>query len=625
MKVVTVKADNKQAAIEKAKDKYIKNRNGANINTGALEIELIKSRKKYLLFGKEIKYYKVSYHYDQLNEQIEANEEKSENSKEENLSSDESHLQSEIDIDGEIKLKVVESGVYIKILPSRGNGDEVNYQTIKEELEKKEIKEIDWENIKEELNDSTQKWVRIAPRKPELDKDAHVEVKVSDDKLKAFLTYKPALGGKDIKKEELLNIIANKGIKYGLKSDKINYVLQKNSLKKKVIIAEGDPPETGRDAELIYHFNDNQNKIGTKNEDGTINYFELDLINNVKKGEKLVTLKKAVSGKEGKTVTGEKIKPPEPKTKKLPSGKNVKKRDDETLVAAIDGQVVKKRKKVNVLPVYKVKGDVDLNVGNIDFNGNVTVMGNVRAGFSVQAEGNIEIRGNASAAEIISGGEVVIHKGFIGKEKGFIKAENNVKLKFAENASINSKQNIIVEDAIMHSNLNAGKKIEVKKRKGLIVGGEICAGELVEANIVGSSFATDTKIFIGIKPDSRKQFEKLGEEIEVMEENLKKAKKALNILKEKKQNKRLTPQKKVNRDKLVNTRNRLEKSLKQKRSKYEELEKNIGDLTRGELVVNSIIHPGVEINISKAVYNNYDQLQAVKFFKKEGEISYTNL
>ena len=46
------------------------------------------------------------------------------------------------------------------------------------------------------------------------------------------------------------------------------------------------------------------------------------------------------------------------------------------MYAAIDGLVTKTDKdKLNVFPVYEVNGDVDYNIGNIDFVGTVVIRG----------------------------------------------------------------------------------------------------------------------------------------------------------------------------------------------------------------------------------------------------------
>ena len=46
---------------------------------------------------------------------------------------------------------------------------------------------------------------------------------------------------------------------------------------------------------------------------------------------------------------------------------------------------------IAVYDVMEVKGDVDFNIGNIDFNGYVNIKGTIEENFSVKARDDIEI------------------------------------------------------------------------------------------------------------------------------------------------------------------------------------------------------------------------------------------
>src|SRR5690606_10829431 len=121
------------------------------------------------------------------------------------------------------------------------------------------------------------------------------------------------------------------------------------------------------EAKNMFQYRKKKESVSKQREDGSIDFFNLGLITNVNAGQVLVTKKEPVPGIPGKTVTGEVIEAPVPKNRELPGGKNVEKRDDNTLVATIAGQVVVDGNRINVLPVYEVNGDVDLSTGNIEF------------------------------------------------------------------------------------------------------------------------------------------------------------------------------------------------------------------------------------------------------------------
>jgi hypothetical protein len=276
---------------------------------------------------------------------------------------------------------------------------------------------------------------------------------------------------------------------------------------------------------------------------------------------------------------------------------------------------------VNVLPVHEVNGNVDINTGNIDFIGNVYVKGNVEEGFSIKAEGNVEIRGRVSAAEIESGGEVIVHKGFVGKEKGIIKAQGNVKVKFVENGNIKSQKNIIISDAVMHSRLIASEDIIVAENKGLLVGGKCRAGQHIEANIIGSSMATTTKLEAGVSPEYKERINELEEEIEKAEHNLLKTRRALGVMEKiKEKHGKLPADRAITYNRLKKTKKKIVKSIADKEDEKESLNEKLKNIDRGKVKVNEKVYSGVQMTIGKYQYNVHEELRHSSFIEDSGEV-----
>ena len=67
--------------------------------------------------------------------------------------------------------------------------------------------------------------------------------------------------------------------------------------------------------------------------------------------------------------------------------------DGNTYYAAIDGKVEYCNYDLRIVNVLDISGDVDLNIGNIDFNGDVNITGNVITGVTIRAMGSIYIGG----------------------------------------------------------------------------------------------------------------------------------------------------------------------------------------------------------------------------------------
>src|SRR6056297_2419159 len=137
-----------------------------------------------------------------------------------------------------------------------------------------------------------------------------------------------------------------------------------------------------------------------------MDFHSKNLINNVLRGEKIVTKVEPSEGEAGKDVFGREIEPPTPKEAKLPRAKNTVRKNN-SVYAAKDGQIVREGKKISIDPIYQVRGDVDLEEGNIDFVGSVKITGDVREGFKIKASGDIEVGGNVGASDLESGGSVL--------------------------------------------------------------------------------------------------------------------------------------------------------------------------------------------------------------------------
>lgn len=605
-KVLKIEAKNKNEAIQLASEKWEESL-GDDFKESNISVTLHQEKKGLLGLRTKKKIYKVVY-----SDTISKSEEDFLDIAVENIS-----------VDGSFQIKIIDDGVYLKVLKPQGEGKIVDYSDIKSELDNKEIVEVDLQMIREIVVKGEDEWGLIAPRKPELDRDAEVIVTISDDKLKAFVSYIPALGGKKLTKEGLKNIIMENGVVFAIDDEKITQIIEQDKQIESVLIAEGIPPITGKDASLTYHFENKMDSIGTKREDGNMDFYDLGLITNVNPGDLLVIKNDSETGTAGKSVTGEEISPPKPKDIKLPKGKNTEIKDENTLIAKTAGQVVlDERDRIQVLSVHEVRGDVDLSTGNIDFIGNVIITGSVTEGFSVKAAGNVEVRGNVSIADIEADGDVIINHGFVGKNKSKIIAKGNVKVRFVENAYIKAGKGITISDATMHSQLISGNNIEVTEKKGLLVGGVAKARSRIEANVIGSLLATTTKLETGADPELKLKIKKTVEEINKAKINMVKAIKAIKILeKYKEQNGGLPEDKALMLYQLQKTEEQLNSSIENNEEILFELQAKLEISEHGYIQAKKKIYPGTKMSIGKAQLNIHNEMSGSKFIEQDGEIT----
>lgn len=278
---------------------------------------------------------------------------------------------------------------------------------------------------------------------------------------------------------------------------------------------------------------------------------------------------------------------------------------------------------IDVNEVLNVQGDVDYSTGNIDFPGEVHIKGDVKPGFSVKAKGDVLVGGVIEAATVVSFEGSVSCLGIKGREKGMVKAKEEVQAKFIENAIVEAGKRVVVQGPITNSQIKAKEEVIAKGNKGVIVGGTISAGCYVEAEEIGSELAVGTHVEVGMEPEERERMKLLKAQLELDRENLNKLISVYKTLKElmDRNQGRLPPDKielfrKVGQS-LINLRNNVEMLEKE----LEEIQKNMRQkYATAKVVARKTMHPGVEVCILDKRYYNERAIQKVVILIENEEI-----
>jgi hypothetical protein len=387
-----------------------------------------------------------------------------------------------------------------------------------------------------------------------------------------------------------------------------------------ICIAEGTYPVNGQNGKVEFYFDVSRERKSTILEDGRVDYRELNLIECVQKGQKLCTLLPPLEGTAGKTVLGTDIPALNGKLANLPKGKNVEISDDgKTLIAGIDGQVSYIDGKVNVFANYEVHADVDTAVGNIYFIGNVTVRGNILSGFTVEAGGNVEVWGVVEGATIKAGGDIILRRGMQGIGKGVLISGGDIIAKYIEHSNIEAKHDIKSE-AIMHSNIKCGNRLELTGKKGLLVGGSCKVGNEISAKVIGSPMATATYLEVGVDPSLRERYKSLKEELNTAESDVKKAEQAITLLKKLESAGMLTPEKQEIMAKSVRTKLYYSNRIGEIKAEIESIEERLQQEANGKIKVSSVIYPGARVTIGSCTIFIKENLQYCTLYRDGADI-----
>ena len=449
---------------------------------------------------------------------------------------------------------------------------------------------------------------------------SNIILEISKDGLFGYITLKAGDNQEHMQFNytEILDNI-KEYIRYGLNEDNLRRALSSNIVNEKTCIAEGTPPINGKDGSIKYYFDLEKPLLPKLNQDGTVDYKELDALNTVDNNDILAEIIPPIEGIDGTKVNGDPIPYVRGKVPKFRYGKNVGISFDGIFLKAESSGIVELNDgRVMVSPVLNIE-NIDSSTGNINFNGNVIVNKDILNGFILKSTGSVEVKGALEGGYIESEGDILVRQGIQGYSRLTINTKGNISTKFIENSVINCGKNITAE-AIMHSNVASKANILVLGKKGLIVGGSCKAKNEIRARIIGSSMATTTVLEVGVDPDIKHKYEDLNGSLKVSKENLEKINQSLKVLETLKRSNKLDNTK----SQLYNNLLRGQLTLNMEISKIErelgQIKSEMSDLSRGQIMVADTIYPGVKIIIGDSYMYIRDEMKRCRFYRDNGDI-----
>jgi len=401
-------------------------------------------------------------------------------------------------------------GVFLTVYPSSETKILFELVDMQNILKEHGVNDYEIELLARAMREQTGEPIRLAgsiaiEKKAEAQEEAKIKLEISRDKMSASVSFEVNENSKNPTVKMVLEEIQKKGITFGIEQDKIEEALL--HLGDSTVVVEGILPQNGTDAIIKKTFDLANKGRPVENSAGRVDYKNLNLVVIVSAGDVLAERIPHTPGTPGTNIFGDAVAARSGKPQPLPNGKNTK-IEGETVVAAMDGQVVESGKKITVDPVLVIKGDVDLSTGNIDFNGSVQIKGSVQQGFSVKAVGDVEIKGTVSGG-VVEARNIVVNGGVQGMNRGHLAAKEDLRASFVENANIMAERDVFVSDVVLHSEIHAGRKIIVEGHRGQIMGGAAVAGEEIRAKSVGNSMNVSTKLEVGVNPMVRKTYTEL--------------------------------------------------------------------------------------------------------------------
>ncbi len=528
------------------------------------------------------------------------------------------------DLQDHVKAKttidIKSDGVYLSISLPEG-ADKPTISEVMDMIESYGIEGVNIEQVQKIVkNPKAVSIIKISDSTEVKAADEVAYITFEDFNMKAYITFTaPINGGATFTKEDMYKLFENSGVQHGILDMEVERISNSRNYHEKYLIAEGTPKEDGTDGYVDFFFNTKKKTLTPKELDnGQVDYQNLELIEQTTAGETLLTIIPPTNGKNGCDVKGNMVHAkPGKQVEKLVAGNNVVVSEDQkSYYSAIDGQIDYQNRKLSILPVLEINGDIGHSTGNIDFNGSVIIKGVVPTNFSVKAAGNIEVYGIVEGAYVESSADVFLYSGVMGNERAIIVAGGDLTAKFIDSSKV-SVNGSITARSIMHSDITADGTLSVVGKRAVLVGGRACVGKEVDSPTIGSTMETRTEIIVGNTPAMLEKYRVLLEELEVVKHKLNKTETIIKALN--------TAQEELSDDK----RNLLLKSFHTKiylSSEKSKIEKDIRELLPklenklGKVAASEVIHPGVYVAIGAARLRVDTPIRAASLVNRDGEV-----
>jgi len=229
-----------------------------------------------------------------------------------------------------------------------------------------------------------------------------------------FQTKKEIRKEKTVTLEEADAVLKDKNIVFGIDFALLKGVVDRASAEPEVV-AEGKKLREGANGRVEFLVSTEVETIvyddsSQKNVDLRERYrFPV-----VKEGDRIAKVHPSIEGVAGQLVTGRIIAPRPVKDAKFKCGEGADFLEERgEIVATRDGRLVISGSTIKVVDLITHNGDVNLESGNIHFNGDVRIYGNILENMLVDAKGSLLVEGSGYSAVIKAGKGIQVTKNLI--------------------------------------------------------------------------------------------------------------------------------------------------------------------------------------------------------------------
>lgn len=447
-----------------------------------------------------------------------------------------------------------------------------------------------------------------------------ITVRTSYDEMEAFVILRPPLTGEVYSPEEVVSALSDKKVKIGVDEEKIAEIVTKGWYGREFAVAAGKPAKDGVDGYYEYLFRQELSNKPTIRKDGSVDYRSIHNVEVVEEGQTIAIYHAPVDGHNGMTVTGRLLTCKRGRPQPPLAGRGFTRSEDGmSYLAALTGKIEMVNGRVMVLPVFEVRGDVGVSTGNIDFRGDVIIYGNVTSGANIYATGNVTVDGTAEACTITAGKDIVLKGGFLGGNRGRIKAAGNITARFLEYGSVEAEGNIECTSAL-NCNITSYNRLSITGKTANVVGGSVYATAGVEANSIGNDIEVKTLVQVGVSQEMFSNMSRLRMQVAETETLIEKINAGIQQFDEAAAAAGVDMKNDERRVALLRTRIAKQAELVQNREQLLHLE-SVAERGRDAAIrVLRDVYPGVLIGINSSLLPVKEKQRAVEFRESESKV-----
>ena len=349
----------------------------------------------------------------------------------------------------------------------------------------------------------------------------NLELSVSDDKLKLFAKVVPQEKHAEVSDgeivEELLKITVEDLIDRDVVRD-ITDQLRAGKGCEGRRVAKGEPPVIGKDGKIVWLVRRFREGSSVDSSRELADFYNLGLFENIEAGRDVARVYRPTGGNPGRDVFGKPIASKAGKAvtarfdKTLEFKQNEDREDYQTLIAAVSGYAHEDSGRVSIKDTLVISGNLDYEMGHIDFIGGVRVGGDVQKGFHIKARGDIEITGSVLGEnQLTSDGSVTVRGFHQGGDGSMVRARNNYTVNIAQNVTADVGGTITILKEARDCSFRASAAVVAQN--GAVVGGTIWCVKGFEGKMLGNPAGVRTTVELRNELEVTPEYRRVEESI----------------------------------------------------------------------------------------------------------------